>query len=75
MNFLLNYYLIIFRSKNKVVFDVIYIKELLYICEPIKVIINTLKSEVFKNKNLILISKEIIYLNIISIFVKTATNL
>ena len=55
------------------------LKQFLYIYEPIKVVINSSKSKAFKNKNLILLDIEIIYLNnilnIISIFVKTTTKL
>jgi hypothetical protein len=55
------------------------LKHFLHIYEPIKVVINSSKSKAFKNKNLILLDKEIIYLNnilnIISIFVKTTTKL
>ena len=55
------------------------LKDLLYIYEAIKVIINNSKLKVFKNKSLILTDIEIIYLNnilnIISIFVKATTKL
>ena len=55
------------------------LKHFLYIYEPIKVVINSSKSKAFKNKNLILLNIEIIYLNIIlniiSIFIKTTTKL
>ena len=55
------------------------LKDLLYIYEAIKVVINNSKSKVFKNKSLILIDIEIIYLNnilnIISIFVKATIKL
>jgi hypothetical protein len=55
------------------------LKHFLHIYEPIKVVINSSKSKAFKNKNLILLDKEIIYLNIIlniiSIFIKTTTKL
>ena len=55
------------------------LKHFLYIYKPIKVVINSSKSKAFKNKNLILLDKEIIYLNIIlniiSIFIKTTTKL
>jgi hypothetical protein len=55
------------------------LKEFLYIYEAIKVVINSSKSKVFKNKNLILTNIEITYLNnilnIISIFIKTTTKL
>jgi hypothetical protein len=42
----------------------LYVKRLLHIYEVIKAIINNSKSKVFKNKNLLLINIEIIYLNI-----------
>jgi len=63
-----------------VVFDLLYIKVFyIYIYKPIKVVINSSKSKAFKNKNLILLDIEIIYLNnilnIISIFIKTTTKL
>jgi hypothetical protein len=55
------------------------LKHFLHIYEPIKVVINSSKSKAFKNKNLILLNIEIIYLNnilnIISIFIKTTTKL
>jgi hypothetical protein len=51
------------------------LKEFLYIYEAIKVVINSSKSKAFKDKSLILTNIEIIYLNIISIFVKTITKL
>jgi hypothetical protein len=55
------------------------LKEFLHIYEAIKVVINSSKSKVFKNKNLILTNIEITYLNnilnIISIFIKTTTKL
>jgi hypothetical protein len=55
------------------------LRDFLYIYDPIKVVINTSKSKAFKNKNLILIDIETIYLNnilnIISIFVKATTKL
>ena len=55
------------------------LKHFLYIYEPIKVVINSSKSKAFKNKNLILLNIEIIYLNNIlnniSIFVKTTIKL
>ena len=50
------------------------LKNFLHIYEPIKAVINSSKSKAFKNKALILINIEIIYLknilNIISIFIK-----
>ena len=51
------------------------LKHFLYIYKPIKVVINSSKSKAFKNKNLILLDIEIIYLNIISIFIKTTIKL
>ena len=55
------------------------LKDFLYIYKPIKVVINSSKSKAFKNKGLILIDIEIIYLNnilnIVSIFVKATTKL
>jgi hypothetical protein len=55
------------------------LKDFLYIYEAIKVVINSSKSKVFKDKSLILTNIEIIYLNnilnIISIFVKATTKL
>ena len=54
-------------------------KNFLYIYKAIKVVINSFKSKAFKNKTLILINIEIIYLNIIlniiSIFIKATTKL
>jgi hypothetical protein len=62
-----------------VVFYVLYVKKLLHIYEAIEVVINSSKSKVFKNKSLLLINIEIIFLNnilkIISIFVKTIIKL
>ena len=55
------------------------LRDFLYIYKPIKVVINSSKSKAFKNKDLILIDIEIIYLNnilnIVSIFVKATTKL
>ena len=55
------------------------LRDFLYIYKPIKVVINSSKSKAFKNKGLILIDIEIIYLNnilnIVSIFVKATTKL
>jgi len=55
------------------------LRDFLHIYEAIKVVINSSKSKAFKNKSLILIDIEIIYLNnilnIISIFVKATTKL
>ena len=55
------------------------LKHFLHIYEPIKVVINSSKSKAFKNKNLILLNIEIIYLNnilnIISIFIKAIIKL
>ena len=55
------------------------LKNFLYIYKAIKVVINSSKSKAFKNKALILINIEIIYLNnilnIISIFIKATTKL
>jgi hypothetical protein len=55
------------------------LKYFLHIYEPIKVVITSSKSKAFKDKSLILIDIEIIYLNIIlniiSIFVKATTKL
>jgi hypothetical protein len=55
------------------------LKNFLYIYEAIKVVINSSKSKAFKNKSLLLINIEIIFLNnilkIISIFIKITTKL
>ena len=55
------------------------LKNFLYIYEVIKVVITSSKSKAFKNKSLIFINIEIIFLNnilnIISIFVKATTKL
>jgi hypothetical protein len=55
------------------------IKNFLYIYQAIKAVINSSNSKAFKNKALILLDKELIYLknilNICSIFVKTTTKL
>jgi len=55
------------------------LKNFLYIYKAIRVVINTSKSKAFKNKSIVLIDIEIIYLNIIlniiSIFVKATTKL
>jgi len=55
------------------------LKNFLHIYKAIKVVINSSKSKAFKNKALILINIEIIYLNnilnIISIFIKATTKL
>ena len=55
------------------------LRDFLNIYEPIKVVINNSKSKAFKNKELILIDIEIIFLknilNIISIFVKATIKL
>jgi hypothetical protein len=55
------------------------LKNFLYIYEAIKVVINSSKSKAFKNKSLLLINIEIIFLNnilkIISIFVKITIKL
>ena len=55
------------------------LKNFLYIYKAIKVVINSSKSKAFKNKALILINIEIIYLknilNIIIIFVKAIIKL
>jgi hypothetical protein len=55
------------------------LRDFLYIYKPIKVVINSSKSKAFKNKSLILIDIEIIFLknilDIISIFVKATTKL
>ena len=55
------------------------LKNFLYIYEAIRVVINTSKSKAFKNKSIVLIDIEIIYLNnilnIISIFIKATTKL
>jgi hypothetical protein len=55
------------------------LKNFLHIYEAIKVVINSSKSKAFKNKSLLLINIEIIFitniLKIISIFVKTTTKL
>ena len=55
------------------------LRDFLHIYKAIKVVINSSKSKAFKNKSLILIDIEIIYLNnilnIISIFIKATTKL
>jgi hypothetical protein len=55
------------------------LKNFLYIYKAIRVVINTSRSKAFKNKSIILIDIEIIYLNnilnIISIFIKATTKL
>ena len=55
------------------------LRDFLHIYEAIKVVINSSKLKAFKNKSLILINIEIIYLNnilnIISIFIKATTKL
>jgi len=55
------------------------LKNFLHIYKVIKVVITSFKSKAFKNKSLILINIEIIFLNnilnIISIFVKATTKL
>jgi hypothetical protein len=55
------------------------LRDFLNIYEPIKVVINNLKSKAFKNKKLILTTIEVIFLNnilnIISIFIKATTKL
>jgi 1-aminocyclopropane-1-carboxylate deaminase/D-cysteine desulfhydrase-like pyridoxal-dependent ACC family enzyme len=55
------------------------LRDFLYIYKAIKVVINSFKSKAFKNKSLILIDIEIIYLNnilnIISIFIKATIKL
>jgi hypothetical protein len=55
------------------------LRDFLYIYETIKVVINGSKSKAFKNKSLILMGIEIIFLknilDIISIFVKAITKL
>ena len=55
------------------------LKNFLHIYKAIKVVINSSKSKAFKNKALILINIEIIYLNnilnIISIFIKATIKL
>ena len=55
------------------------LKDFLYIYKAIKVVINSLNLKAFKDKSLILIDIEIIYLNnilsIISIFIKATTKL
>ena len=55
------------------------LRDFLYIYQAIKIVINSSKLKAFKDKSLILIDIEIIYLNnilnIISIFVKTITKL
>jgi hypothetical protein len=55
------------------------LKNFLHIYKAIEVVINNSKSKAFKNKALILINIEIIYLknnlNIISIFIKATTKL
>jgi len=55
------------------------LKDFLYIYKAIKVVINSSNLKAFKDKSLILIDIEIIYLNnilsIISIFIKATTKL
>jgi hypothetical protein len=55
------------------------LKNFLHIYEAIEVVINSSKSKAFKNKNIALTGKELIFLNIIlniiSIFVKATTKL
>jgi len=55
------------------------LKNFLYIYKAIEVVINSFKSKAFKNKALILINIEIIYLinnlNIITIFIKAIIKL
>jgi hypothetical protein len=55
------------------------LRDFLYIYKAIIVVINSSKLKAFKNKNLILINIEIIYLNnilnILSIFIKATTKL
>jgi hypothetical protein len=55
------------------------LKNFLHIYKAIKVIINNFDSKAFKNKDLILIEIELIYLNnilnIVLIFIKTTTKL
>ena len=55
------------------------LKDFIHIYQAIKVVINSLNLKAFKDKSLILINIEIIYLNnilnIISIFVKAITKL
>ena len=55
------------------------LKNFLYIYEAIRVVIINFKSKAFKNKSLILINIEIIFLNnilnIISVFIKAITKL
>ena len=55
------------------------LKNLLHIYNAIKVVINNSDLKAFKNKSLILIEIELIYLNnilnIVSIFIKTITKL
>jgi len=55
------------------------LRDFLHIYKAIKVVINSSKSKAFKNKSLILIDIEIIYLNnilnIISIFIKATIKL
>jgi hypothetical protein len=55
------------------------LRDFLYIYKAIKVVINSFKSKAFKNKSLVLIDIEIIYLNnilnIISIFTKAIIKL
>ena len=61
------------------VFYLLYIKNFIYIYKAIRVIITSFKSKAFKDKRLIFINIEIIFLNnilnIISIFVKATTKL
>jgi hypothetical protein len=51
------------------------LKDFLHVYEAIKVVINSSKLKAFKNKSLVLTNIEIIYLNIILIFVKATIKL
>jgi hypothetical protein len=68
-----------FRSKNKIVFDLLYVKTFLHIYKAIIAVINSSNLKAFKNKAIILSKKELIYLNnilnILLIFIKKTTKL
>jgi hypothetical protein len=51
------------------------LKHFLHVYKAIKIVVNNSNSKTFKNKSLILSEIELIYLNIILIFVKATTKL
>jgi hypothetical protein len=51
------------------------LKHFLHVYKAIKIVVNNSNSKAFKNKSLILSEIELIYLNIILIFVKATTKL